>query len=76
MIAERIDGDASNFRILIGDIIFCNKRLDLVAHCLINSSLASDCSETCSFSAASSLLNSAPIPQCDATHFRRPFTLR
>jgi hypothetical protein len=58
---ERVKRYASNFRILTSEIIFCDERLNFIAHGFINRHLASDCGATRGFRTPAGFENGAAI---------------
>jgi hypothetical protein len=73
MIAERVNRDATHFRIFTTQIVLPDKRLDLIAHGLINSHLARDRSAACGFGTTACFEQRTAIPTGNATHLSSTF---
>jgi hypothetical protein len=76
VVAECVNRNAADFRIFTTQVILRDKRLDLIAHCLIERHLACDCSTARSFGTATSFQQRTAIMTLNATHLGRTLTLR
>jgi hypothetical protein len=76
MIAERIDCNATHFRIFTGEIVFRDERLDLIAHGLVDCDLTCDRGTTRRFRTTTSFKYCATIARCNATQLSRTFAPR
>jgi hypothetical protein len=68
MVAQCVYGDASNFRVLTGQIVLRDVCLDFITHRFIDSHLSRDGSATCGFGAATSFKNGSSITSRNSTH--------
>jgi hypothetical protein len=74
VIAERVNSNASHFRIFTSQIILRDKRLHLVAHRFVDCHLSRDCRAACSFGTATSFEEGTPASTGSATHFGGTFS--
>jgi hypothetical protein len=75
MIAKRIDGDTTYFRVFSGRIIFRDKRLNFVAHRLVYGALACNRGEPSGFRATTCLFDCSPLFRTDSSQLGCAFTL-
>jgi hypothetical protein len=66
VIAKRAHCDTTNFGIFTSQIVFRDHRLNLIAHCLVDRHLASDCRTTSGFRPAASFGQRATMSGFDA----------
>jgi hypothetical protein len=75
MITERVNRNATHFRIFTNQIILRDKRLDFIAHRLVDCHLSRDRGAASSFGTTASLEQRTPIPTGNTTHLGGTFSL-
>jgi hypothetical protein len=75
MIAKRIDGDTTYFRVFSGRIVFRDKGLNFVAHRLVYGALTCNRSEASGFRAPTCLFDCSAMFRIDSSQLGSAFTL-